>query len=40
VAGQPVIELRELTKKYGDFTAVNQLTLNIYQGETFRPARP
>ena len=35
MAGQPVIELKQLTKKYGDFTAVNQLTLDIYQGEIF-----
>jgi ABC-2 type transport system ATP-binding protein len=30
-----VIELVNLTKKYGDFTAVNQLNLNIRKGEVF-----
>jgi ABC-2 type transport system ATP-binding protein len=32
---QTIIELDRLTKRYGDFTAVNQLTLQIRQGEIF-----
>jgi ABC-2 type transport system ATP-binding protein len=32
---QTIIELNRLTKRYGDFTAVNQLTLQIRQGEIF-----
>jgi ABC-2 type transport system ATP-binding protein len=35
VANQPVIELRQLTKKYDDLIAVNSLTLDIYKGEIF-----
>ncbi|NLM44730.1 MAG: ABC transporter ATP-binding protein [Clostridiales bacterium] len=30
-----IIKIRELTKKYGDFTAVNNLNLEIYEGEVF-----
>ena len=30
-----VISLTGITKKYGDFTAVDQLSLSIYQGEIF-----
>lgn len=30
-----MIEIQELTKKYGDFTAVNQLSLSIKEGEIF-----
>jgi ABC-2 type transport system ATP-binding protein len=33
--GEPLIELTNLTKKYGDFTAVNGLTLRIHPGEIF-----
>jgi ABC-2 type transport system ATP-binding protein len=32
---EPIIQLRSLTKKYGDYTAVNGLTLDIYRGEIF-----
>lgn len=32
---QSVIELKELTKKYGDFTAVDRLNLTIAKGEIF-----
>lgn len=32
---QPIIELAALTKKYGNFTAVNQLNLTIEKGEIF-----
>ena len=31
----PFIELRSLTKNFGDFAAVDQVTLDIYQGELF-----
>jgi ABC-2 type transport system ATP-binding protein len=34
-ADQPVIELKSLVKKYGDFTAVDFLSLNVYPGEIF-----
>ncbi|PYI55021.1 ABC transporter ATP-binding protein [Paenibacillus flagellatus] len=33
--GEPIIELRQLTKKYGEFTAVDKLTLTIERGEIF-----
>jgi ABC-2 type transport system ATP-binding protein len=32
---EPIIELKALTKKYGEQTAVNGLTLDIYRGEIF-----
>jgi ABC-2 type transport system ATP-binding protein len=32
---EPLIELVDLTKRYGDFTAVNKLSLRIGQGEIF-----
>lgn len=32
---EPIIELVNLTKKYGDFTAVSQLDLSIEKGEIF-----
>jgi ABC-2 type transport system ATP-binding protein len=31
----PVIEIRSLTKKYGDFTAVDDLSLHVERGEVF-----
>lgn len=31
----PVIETRNLTKKFGDFIATNAITLNVYPGEIF-----
>lgn len=31
----PVIELTDLTKKYGSFTAVDNLTLSVGKGEIF-----
>lgn len=34
-ADQPVIELKNLVKKYGEFTAVDFLSLNVYPGEIF-----
>ncbi len=33
--GQSIIELKGLTKQYGDFTAVDNLDLSIYKGEIF-----
>lgn len=32
---QPAIETRQLVKRYGNFTAVNELNLKIKRGETF-----
>lgn len=32
---EPIIQLLDLTKKYGDFTAVNKLNLSINKGEIF-----
>jgi ABC-2 type transport system ATP-binding protein len=32
---EPIIQLHNLTKKYGDFTAVNNLNLTIEKGEIF-----
>ncbi len=32
---QPFIEVRSLTKRFGDFTAVNNIDLHIYRGELF-----
>ncbi|WP_274361334.1 ABC transporter ATP-binding protein [Paenibacillus thermotolerans] len=32
---EPIIELKSVTKKYGDFTAVDRLTLTINRGEVF-----
>lgn len=34
-AENPVIELKNVVKKYGEFTAVDDLTLGIYPGEIF-----
>lgn len=34
-AAEPVIELKNIVKKYEDFTAVDHLTLGIYPGEIF-----
>lgn len=30
---QPIIDIRDLTKKFGKFTAVNSINFKIYQGE-------
>jgi ABC-2 type transport system ATP-binding protein len=32
---EPIIKLRDLTKQYGDFTAVDRLNLDIHPGEIF-----
>ncbi|OXS59979.1 ABC transporter ATP-binding protein [Cohnella sp. CIP 111063] len=34
-AAEPVIQLKNLSKTYGEFTAVDRLNLNIYPGEIF-----
>jgi len=34
-SGDPYIELKRVSKKFGDFTAVNEVSLDIYQGELF-----
>ena len=34
-AAEPVIQLKNLSKTYGEFTAVERLNLNIYPGEIF-----
>ncbi|MCC6000628.1 MAG: ABC transporter ATP-binding protein, partial [Pararhodobacter sp.] len=31
----PFISIRNVTKRFGDFTAVNDISLNIYRGELF-----
>src|SRR5713226_7775677 len=31
--GQPVVETKELTKKYGDFVALDRLTLTVQRGQ-------
>jgi ABC-2 type transport system ATP-binding protein len=35
MAGEPAIRTRALTKRYGEFTAVNRLDLEVGQGEIF-----
>lgn len=32
---EPVIKTEKLTKKFGDFTAVNEITFEVYKGEVF-----
>ena len=32
---KPYIEIQDVTKKFGDFTAVDDVSLNIYRGELF-----
>jgi putrescine transport system ATP-binding protein len=34
-AAKPLIRLKGLTKKFGDFTAIDDVSLDIYQGEFF-----
>ncbi len=34
-AARPFIAIRHVTKRFGDFTAVNDVSLNIYRGELF-----
>ncbi len=35
VEAEPLIKIRGVTKKFGEFTAVNNVDLDIYQGELF-----
>lgn len=35
MAKQPIITVRNLVKKYGDFTAVNDISFEVYEGEIF-----
>ena len=32
---EPLIRIKGVSKKFGDFTAVNNVNLDIYQGELF-----
>ena len=34
-AAEPVIEVRELAKRFGDFTAVDRVSLSVHRGEVF-----
>lgn len=33
----PFVRISRITKKFGDFTAVNNVSLDIYKGEIFCP---
>src|SRR3984885_8315595 len=35
MAKQPIITVKNLVKNYGDFTAVNDLSFEVYEGEIF-----
>ncbi len=35
MAKQPIITVNNLVKKYGDFTAVNNISFEVYEGEIF-----
>src|SRR6201996_8630487 len=35
MAKQPIITVKNLIKKYGDFTAVNDISFEVYEGEIF-----
>ena len=35
VNSSPTIIANQLSKKFGDFTAVNQVSINVYPGEIF-----
>ena len=35
MAKQPIITVKNLVKKYGDFTAVNNISFEVYEGEIF-----
>lgn len=35
MANQPIITVKNLVKKYGDFTAVNGISFEVYEGEIF-----
>ena len=32
---KPFVKIRDVTKKFGDFVAVNDVSLNVYRGELF-----
>jgi len=34
-AAKPFISIRKITKRFGDFTAVNDISLDVYRGELF-----
>ena len=34
-ARREIISVKNLTKKYGDFTAVNNISFDVYEGEIF-----
>ena len=36
---RPLLEIKGVSKKFGDFTAVNNVDLDIYQGELFRATK-
>src|ERR1700735_5251777 len=35
MAKQPIITVKNLVKNYGDFTAVNDISFEVYEGEIF-----
>jgi len=35
MADKPIITVKNLVKKYGDFTAVNGISFEVYEGEIF-----
>src|ERR1700742_5125016 len=35
MAKQPIITVKNLVKKYGDFTAVDDISFDVYEGEIF-----
>jgi ABC-2 type transport system ATP-binding protein len=37
---QSIISVQELSKKYGDFEAVKQISFEVYQGEIYRLLGP
>lgn len=34
-SAKPFISIQNITKRFGDFTAVNNVSLDIYRGELF-----
>ncbi|MBS0612036.1 MAG: ATP-binding cassette domain-containing protein, partial [Proteobacteria bacterium] len=34
-AARPYVQIERISKKFGDFTAVDDISLNIYKGEIF-----
>ena len=35
----PLIQIKGVSKKFGDFTAVDHVSLDIFEGELFCPSR-